>query len=167
MYYSVVTSVHNVVDCWSLHLLCTLHLTCILLLYSLYTSAGRYIYIYCSIRNLVCTLNIPLLPVYTTLSTAVLSTPYVLSTYYVFFCCTACTRRLEDIEYTVVHATSYVLYCTFRCTRRLLLIGIRVYCCALCTSRHTSLLFECAMLHSKPWTQTGCRTTRSAGKCEV
>ena len=40
--------------------------------------------IYCSTRNLVFTLNIPLLPVYITLSTAVLSTSYVLSTYDVF-----------------------------------------------------------------------------------
>ena len=70
------------------------------------------------------------------------------------FCCYQCTQRCrllyspspmyssvvqlvhvgwKIIEYTVVHATSYVLYCTFRCTQRLL--GIRVYCCALRTSR--------------------------------
>ena len=53
--YSVVTSVHNVVDCCTLHPLCTLHLLRILLLYSLYTSAGRY-RIYCCTRNLVRTL---------------------------------------------------------------------------------------------------------------
>ena len=40
---------------------------------------------------------------------------------------------LIEYLYTVVHATSYVLYCHFRCTQRLL--GIRVYCCSLCTSR--------------------------------
>ena len=37
---------------------------------------------------------------------------------------------------TVVHAISCVLYCTLRCTQRLL--GIRVYCCAHCTSRRYS-----------------------------
>ena len=108
--------------------------------------------IYCSTRNLVpvCTLNIPLLPMYTTLSTAVLSTSYVLSTYYVFFCCTACTRRVEDNR----------MYC---CTRNLVCMYFTVLFVVRNGSQvleytvvhsvqaaDTSLLFECTMLHSKP-----------------
>ena len=87
-------------------------------------------------------LNIPLLPVYTTLSTAVLSTSYILSTYYIFFCCTACTRRLEDNR---IYRCTRNLVCTllyFRCMQRLL--GIRVYCCALCTSRRYYLIACCS-----------------------
>ena len=53
-----------------------------------------------------------MLPVYTTLSTAVLSTSYALSTYYVYFCCTACTRRLEDnkIYCCTCHLVCSLLY---------------------------------------------------------
>ena len=48
-------------------------------------------------------------PMYSTLATAVLSTSYVLSTYYVFFCCTACTRRLEE---NIIYCCSRNLVCT-------------------------------------------------------
>ena len=86
---SVVASVHNVVDGCTLDLQCTLHLTCC-------TACPRRLEdnrVYCCSRNLVYTDNVPLLPVYTTLSTAVLSASYVLSNKHVR---TACTRRLED-----------------------------------------------------------------------
>ena len=100
---------------------------CILLLYSC-TRRLEDNRIYCCTRNLVCTSNIPLLPVYITLSAAVLSFSYMYSSVLQLV-----HVGWKIIEYTVVHATSRVLYCALRCTKRVL--GMRVYCCALGTSR--------------------------------